>query len=328
MKLIKTLTILAGILLFVLSGNAFAKTKIECEKEYITEKDKLVEKRREFMETDGESGMDINTFTDKIKALWQKKDECKKAIDKELSDKIQACNENDMLANDDGTCREGEVNDIFKRKREVCKESKGKFFNGLCTNVSDGNSFILANKTKGSPYSDEEAKDIAQTAKTGKPVSSGDAGSSNLNIVSVPTLDEYCQIKNKGGEPTGGLLQFDGGICNGTKIHEGKGEGYNALIDTANKVIEWIVNIALLIAAAMTFYGGWLYIFSATSPSARAQANKLFTNVAIGLFIVFAAWLIVKFILTVFARGDATTSDIDNNYNEGTSGFSGLQKKK
>jgi len=44
-----------------------------------------------------------------------------------------------------------------------------------------------------------------------------------------------------------------------------------------------------MIAAAMAFYGGLLYITAATNPNARAQANKLFTNILIGLFLIFAA---------------------------------------
>lgn len=327
MNLIKKVIVLVGIFLFISSGNIFAKTKIECQKEFTEENNVLIDQWKEFNETKGESGIDQETFTNAVRVLSSERDKCIEAVDKEYSDKRKECNEKGFAVNEDGTCREGEGNDIYKNKKEVCEKLGGKFFNGLCTGISDATSFRLLNKTKDSPYSDEEVKEIIQTAKTGKPVSSGNTGISNLTIVSVPTLEEYCKIKNNGGTPTGGLLKFDGGICDGVNVHKGKGEGYNALIETANKVIEWIVDIALLIAAAVAFYGGWLYISSATNPSARAQANKLFTNVAIGLFLIFTAWLIVQFILTVFARGDATTSDIDNNYKEGTSGFSGLQKK-
>lgn len=107
-------------------------------------------------------------------------------------------------------------------------------------------------------------------------------------------LTSYCKNKSMSG-----LVTYDGGVCG-----EG-GDGYTAVIDTANKTIGWIVGIALLIAAGVGFFAGLKYVASAADPGQRASAKKMLVNVAIGLFLIFAAWLIVEFILNTFADGGA-----------------------
>ena len=44
-----------------------------------------------------------------------------------------------------------------------------------------------------------------------------------------------------------------------------------------------------MIAAAVAVYGGFLYITSVEDPGNREKAKKLFKNLAIGIFLIFAA---------------------------------------
>ncbi len=129
------------------------------------------------------------------------------------------------------------------------------------------------------------------------------------------TLTDYCEARGKDGK-SGGFINYDG-AC------EKNESAFGELTSTTNRVLKWIVNMSLLIAAAMAFYAGWLYIASATDPGARSKANSIFKGVAIGLFIIFSAWLMVKFILFFFAKGEATTDNI-NDYD--SDNFTGLQE--
>lgn len=73
---------------------------------------------------------------------------------------------------------------------------------------------------------------------------------------------------------------------------------FNFLIQGINDIIEFLaVKIAAPLAAVAFSYAGWLYITGGSSASKREEANKIFTNVIIGLFFVFGAWLIVVAIL-------------------------------
>ncbi len=72
---------------------------------------------------------------------------------------------------------------------------------------------------------------------------------------------------------------------------------FAALMTLVKKVLGWILIMVAPISAIMFAYAGFLYMTSQGNVSKRQQANKVFTNVGIGLFFVVGAWLIVKAIL-------------------------------
>jgi len=113
-------------------------------------------------------------------------------------------------------------------------------------------------------------------------------------------LTKYCADR-KAIIDNGGLVKYDGGVCDG----ENDSEGFNKLVTTANSILSWIVTISFLIGAAMAFYAGFLYVSSAYKPDARTQAKNIFINVVVGLIMIYLAWFIVGFILDTFATGES-----------------------
>ena len=74
---------------------------------------------------------------------------------------------------------------------------------------------------------------------------------------------------------------------------------FDALIALVNKVINYILLLAIPIAAIMFTYAGFLLVTAGgESAGAKTKAKTIFTNAVWGLIIALAAWLIVKLILT------------------------------
>jgi hypothetical protein len=76
--------------------------------------------------------------------------------------------------------------------------------------------------------------------------------------------------------------------------------GFTHFITLINNVIDFVfLKLAVPIAAIAFAYAGFLLIVSGGDTSKRSKAKKIFTNVAIGLIFVAAAWLIVNTILSI-----------------------------
>ena len=82
--------------------------------------------------------------------------------------------------------------------------------------------------------------------------------------------------------------------------------GFDQLLKLINDVISFVfTNLILPFAAIMFAYAGFELITSGGETSKREKAKKIFTNVAIGLIVAAAAFLIVKTILLIVgARTD------------------------
>jgi hypothetical protein len=74
--------------------------------------------------------------------------------------------------------------------------------------------------------------------------------------------------------------------------------GYGDLIAAVKRVIDWMIIFTLEFSVVVIAYAGFNYLISGDNPSKRAEANKMLTKVAIGIFFVLAAWLIVNLIAT------------------------------
>lgn len=72
---------------------------------------------------------------------------------------------------------------------------------------------------------------------------------------------------------------------------------FDDLIDTVNRIITFMLLLALPIVAMLLAWAGGLLLFSGGSTSKRDEAKKIFFNAIIGLLIAFLAFLIVKTIL-------------------------------
>ncbi len=64
---------------------------------------------------------------------------------------------------------------------------------------------------------------------------------------------------------------------------------YNTFGELFNSIIDWIIDIALVLAPLFFVYGGFLYITSAGDPSKSSQGKKLMIYAAIGLLVVLLA---------------------------------------
>lgn len=87
--------------------------------------------------------------------------------------------------------------------------------------------------------------------------------------------------------------------CDGVAIGEGKVEcDYNALINGINNLVKYFIYLAHFFAIAMFMYAGFLYMFAGDNPGNKESAKRIFKNIGIGLFFVYAAWLLVYSLLT------------------------------
>lgn len=77
-----------------------------------------------------------------------------------------------------------------------------------------------------------------------------------------------------------------------------------AMVDNAVKFI--LIQIIPLVAVVMFVVAGIVFFTAGGNPERVRQAIKLFQGVVIGLVIVYAAWLIVTFILNIVGVADWT----------------------
>ncbi len=80
------------------------------------------------------------------------------------------------------------------------------------------------------------------------------------------------------------------------------------LYQLAHNIIKLLLQIAVPLAIAFLFYGGFLYITSGANPGNLEKGKKSITNAAIGLLIAFGAYAIITSFLLIVGF-DMPTSD-------------------
>jgi len=70
-----------------------------------------------------------------------------------------------------------------------------------------------------------------------------------------------------------------------------------SLVSLAQNVLSFIVSLAVVAAAIMFAYAGWLFFSSGANASNLEQGKKIFTSVVVGLIIILVAWLVVDTLL-------------------------------
>jgi hypothetical protein len=80
--------------------------------------------------------------------------------------------------------------------------------------------------------------------------------------------------------PTGGVVS--GGIIPNPLGHD----SFTALFEA---IIDWTIDIALVLAPLLIIYGGFLHITSAGDPTKSSQGKKVIIYAAIGLIVVLLA---------------------------------------
>jgi len=74
---------------------------------------------------------------------------------------------------------------------------------------------------------------------------------------------------------------------------------FNQVMELINRVIKFLLfDISIPIAAILFAYAGIILVTSGGSESARTKAKNIFINVAVGLTVALASWLIIETILS------------------------------
>lgn len=95
-----------------------------------------------------------------------------------------------------------------------------------------------------------------------------------------------------------GLLPNCGIIESGKVIKEC---GYYDLLELVNKVIDWIIMIAVPVAAGVLAWAGFKYMTTGISDQ-KSEAKTIIRKVCLGLVFILAAWLIVGTILKALLK--------------------------
>jgi hypothetical protein len=83
---------------------------------------------------------------------------------------------------------------------------------------------------------------------------------------------------------------------------------FAALIAMLNKLITYLIYIAMPLAAIAFAYAGWLYLSAGDNSGQIDKAKKVFTTVGIGFVVILCAWLVFKLIATTFLSDDYKNS--------------------
>lgn len=86
---------------------------------------------------------------------------------------------------------------------------------------------------------------------------------------------------------------------NGQGTHKGFTDpcGWNHLVKLGKNLLDFMIYIAVPIAAICFAWAGWLYLSARGNPGQISKAHGIFLNVTIGLVIVLVAWLVVDQIM-------------------------------
>ena len=102
-------------------------------------------------------------------------------------------------------------------------------------------------------------------------------------------------------DPLKGLIPCGGATGGVTPVQKCD---FTAFLTLINNLIDFaLVNMAVPIAAVMFVYAGFELVTSGGSMEKRGTAKNIFTNAVLGLAVAAAAWIIVKWILTILAPG-------------------------
>lgn len=104
-----------------------------------------------------------------------------------------------------------------------------------------------------------------------------------------------------------GLIDYDGGIC---KDFGNTKSGFSELGSLMQRLLDWIVGIAYLLAVISIFWGGFMLLTADGDPGKMTSAKNILISVVKGLFVITAAWLIVDFLFGLFI--DTSKVDIDD----------------
>jgi hypothetical protein len=170
--------------------------------------------------------------------------------------------------------------------------------------VINGSSLDLVDKVL---FNNTEATDInffgpeKITVSVPKNATTGKIILKTLSNTSATSAEDFTVSSSGGGGGGGGDDTDLSNSGEGLVVDCGaKGCGFDDFMDLINRVINFILFVmALPIAAIMFAYAGLLLVLSGGASEKRTKAKNVFTNVAIGLVLAAAAWLIIHTVLSI-----------------------------
>lgn len=111
-----------------------------------------------------------------------------------------------------------------------------------------------------------------------------------LVLIFIPVLS---LAQNPPADPP--LIATDCGVLVNGKIN--KECGYSDLLGLINRIINWIIMIAVPVAAGVIAWAGLKIMMSGDNPGKRAEGISMIKQVLVGLVFILAAWLIVSTIV-------------------------------
>ena len=85
---------------------------------------------------------------------------------------------------------------------------------------------------------------------------------------------------------------------------------FSALISLVSRIMQYLIYIAMPLAAISFAYAGWLYLSAGGNSSQVSKAHTIFMDVGIGFILILSAWLIFDLI----AKNFLDTSKGFNSY--------------
>ena len=111
------------------------------------------------------------------------------------------------------------------------------------------------------------------------------------NLGEAETLDaareRLCKTENSGG-----IVNFDSALCEPDK------NTFVAFIELIKRILKFIQGAAVILAVVVAMWVAFLMLTKGSNSAEVSRAKEILVNVLIGLFFIFAAWLIVTMILT------------------------------
>jgi len=77
---------------------------------------------------------------------------------------------------------------------------------------------------------------------------------------------------------------------------------FDDLLHLVKHLIDFVMFLAMPIAALVSVYAGWLYLTAGENPGNVSVAKKMFWALIIGVAWVLGAWLVIKFISDALLR--------------------------
>ncbi|MDD5068848.1 MAG: pilin [Candidatus Pacebacteria bacterium] len=101
--------------------------------------------------------------------------------------------------------------------------------------------------------------------------------------------------------PCDGSITAENSDLNDTRTGQ-SGCGYNAFLQLVSNIIQFLLYIAIPIAAVSFFFAGFLYLTAGGNPGKIEEAHHIFWSALVGIIIMLAAWLIINTILTALVE--------------------------